>query len=90
VRRVGRGRGDLLETLLDDALGGDTGVVDTWDPKSHIAFHAIPASESVLDGTGEGVAKMEGTGDVGWRDDHDELHVLVGGLGLRKVWLVEA
>ncbi len=58
--------------FFDDGLGGDAGVVDAGHPQCVVAFHAVVAGEDVLDGAVDGVAEVEGAGDVGRGDDDAE------------------
>ncbi len=58
------------ELLLDLVLGGDTGVVHARQPQRLEALHPLAAGEGVHQRDLEGVAQVEGAGDVGrWDDD---------------------
>ena len=56
---------------FDDVLGGDAGMIRAWDPERGPAGHTIVADEHVLDSAGDGVAEVEGPGDV-WRGHGDD------------------
>ena len=54
----------------DHHLGGDAGVVAAHLPQRAIAAHAVVAHQRVLQGVLEGVAHVQGAGDVGrWQQD---------------------
>ena len=53
------------DLFFDDGLGGDAGVVGAGHPKGIITLHAAEPNEDVLEGVVEGVAHVEGAGDVG-------------------------
>ena len=57
------------EPLLDDGLGGDAGVVGAGHPEGVVALHPAPADQDVLERVVEGVAEVEGAGDVRRGDD---------------------
>jgi hypothetical protein len=59
----------LLQSALDDRLGGDAGVVGAGEPEDLLALHAGLAGEDVLDGVVEDMAEGEDAGDVGGGDD---------------------
>ncbi len=71
----------LCKTLLDDALGGDTGVIVARVEEGPVAVHAVPSDQSVLNRDGEGVTDVEGAGDVGRGCRNDE--GLFGVVGVR-------
>ena len=58
--------GDLA---LHQHLRGDTGVVGAYLPQGVATLHATPAHQGVHDGILEGMAHVQGAGDVGRRDD---------------------
>ena len=66
----------FLELLFHDGLRGDAGVIDAGDPDGVESAHAVDAGEDVLEGVVDGVAEVQGAGDVGGRDDD-----AVGGAG---------
>ena len=72
----------LAELLLDLVLGGDAGVVHAGQPQRLVALHALAAGEGVHQGVLEGVAQVEGTGDVGRRDHDGVRRLLAGRVGL--------
>ena len=59
-----------VQLALDDHLRGDTGVVAARLPQGIVAEHAVVADERVHDGVLEGVAHVQGAGDVR-RRNHD-------------------
>ncbi|GFN03864.1 hypothetical protein Smic_24200 [Streptomyces microflavus] len=59
----------LAELALDDVLGGDAGVVHTRLVERLEPLHPLPADQGVDQGVLEGVAQVEGAGDVRRRDD---------------------
>ncbi len=72
----------LQEPPLDDRLRGDAGMVGAGHPEREEALHPPRAHEHVLQRVIEGVAEVEGAGDVG-RRDHDREDVAAGlGLGV--------
>mmetsp|Transcript_57524 Transcript_57524/g.168961 ORF Transcript_57524/g.168961 Transcript_57524/m.168961 type:complete len:488 (+) Transcript_57524:2047-3510(+) len=71
----------LVEQLLHHALRRDARMVDARHPEGHVAAHPVPARQRVLDRPGERVAQVEGAGDVGRGDHHDEPLALGGLLG---------
>lgn len=79
----------LHQLALHHCLRGDTGVVGAGQPQGGLAGHAVVAGHGVLDGGGEGVAQVQGTGDVGWGDDDNETAGLAGCRGRRHIGLVE-
>ena len=62
----------LEQPPLDDRLRGDAGVVGARHPERVVALHPSRADEQVLQAVVEGVAEVEGAGDVGRRDDDRE------------------
>ena len=65
--------GPLLgQQAFHHPLGGNAGVVLAGEPQGVVPQHAVPASQCVLDGGGEGVAQVQLSGDVGRRHDDDE------------------
>ena len=57
------------EALLDDGLGGDAGVVGAGHPQRRIAPHPVEPDQHVLQRVVERMPQMQGSGDVGWRDE---------------------
>ncbi len=64
------------QLAFDYHLGGDTGVVGARLPQGVVTLHAVVAGQRIHDGVLEGVAHVQGTGDVG-RWDHDAVGILV-------------
>src|SRR5207249_804780 len=60
----------LRDQLFDGRLRGDAGVIGAGNPKRVEALHAPPADEHILQRVVEGVAEVQGAGDVR-RRDHD-------------------
>ena len=60
------------ELLFDDALGGDTRVVDTRLPQHFITLHALATGQGVHHGVLERVAHVQAAGHVG-RRQHDRI-----------------
>ena len=54
---------------LHHVLGGDAGVVHARHPKHLTALLAVKAAQDILNGEVQGVAHVQGPGDVGRRDD---------------------
>ena len=67
--------------FFDDGLGGDAGMVDAGHPEGVVALHAVVAGEDVLNGAIDGVAEVEGAGDVGRGDDDGEAFFQGGLIG---------
>ena len=44
-------------------------MIGAWDPKGLQALHAFPSNEDILKRIIEGMANVEGTCDVGGRND---------------------
>jgi len=59
----------LRQVPLDHGLGGDAGMVGARKPQGLIPGHAVVARQQVHDGVLQGVAHVQGSGDVGGRDD---------------------
>ena len=78
----------LEEALLDHTLGGDASVVESGNEEGSLSEHAVPSNQAVLDSSGEGVADVQTSGDVGRRTGNDEgfrLGLAVGTiLGLKE------
>jgi hypothetical protein len=74
----------LLETFLDDRLGGDPGMIGAGQPERVVPAHAVPTDENILERIVEGVAEVQRAGHVGWRNDDGEALIaraVVGGGG---------
>ena len=71
----------LEDAAFDDGLGGDAGVVGAGHPEGVVALHASPAGEDVLQGVVEGMAEVEGAGDVWGGDDDGEGGLFAVGMG---------
>jgi len=65
------------QAALDDGLGGDARVVGARHPKRLVALHPLLPDQNVLERVIEGVAQVECTGHVRWRDD-DRVGLPVG------------
>ena len=61
----------LGQQALHHPLGSDAGVVFAGQPKHGIAAHPPPAAQSVLDGSGKGVAQVQLAGNIGRRHNDD-------------------
>ncbi len=61
-----------LQPAFDDGLRGDAGVVGAGHPEGVVALHPLEADDDVLQRVVEGVAEVEGAGDVRRRDDDGE------------------
>ena len=59
-----------VQLALDDHLRGDAGMVAARLPQGVVAQHAVVADEGIHDGVLEGVAHVQGAGDVR-RRNHD-------------------
>ena len=68
----------LQQPLLDDGLGGDSGVVGAWHPEGLVSLHATPSDEDVLDRVVEGMSQVKGAGDI-WRWDHNAIRLAATG-----------
>lgn len=53
------------EFFFDAGLGGDAGVIGTWEPESFFAELSGAAGEDILDGVVEDMAHGEDAGDIG-------------------------
>mmetsp|Transcript_69844 Transcript_69844/g.216856 ORF Transcript_69844/g.216856 Transcript_69844/m.216856 type:complete len:349 (+) Transcript_69844:2293-3339(+) len=62
----------LVEQPLHDTLRGDARMVGAGHPEGHVATHAVPTCERVLDAVTECVAEVQIARDIGRRDHHDE------------------
>ena len=71
----------LAQAAFDHGLRGDAGVVGAGHPEGVVALHAPPADQHVLQGVVEGVAHVQGAGDVRRRDDDAERLAVRVGLG---------
>ncbi len=71
----------LGELLLDLVLGGDAGVVHAGQPQRLVALHALAAGQGVHERVLEGVAQVQGAGDVRRRDDDGVRGLLTRGIG---------
>ena len=60
------------ELPFDDDLSCNACVVAAREPEGWVAHHAMPADERVLGGSGQCVAEVEFTRNVGWGHDDDE------------------
>ena len=73
----------VFDAFFHPRLSGDAGVIGARHPKSVEALHAFEPDHDVLQRIVERVAQMQGTGDVGWRDD-DRIGLLLGiGLSMK-------
>ena len=61
-----------LQAAFDDGLRGDAGVVGAGHPEGVVTLHPFEADDDVLQRVVEGVAEMQGAGDVRGRDDDGE------------------
>ena len=59
----------LRELPFDYILGRNPGMVCSRHPKSLETLHASPSNDNVLDGRIECMADVEGSGDIGRRND---------------------
>mmetsp|Transcript_40371 Transcript_40371/g.126313 ORF Transcript_40371/g.126313 Transcript_40371/m.126313 type:complete len:470 (-) Transcript_40371:49-1458(-) len=75
----------LHELLLHHGLRRDAGVVRAGDVQRHVAAHAVPAREAVLDGRRQRVPEVQAARHVRRRDHHDELPLVRHALGVRRV-----
>mmetsp|Transcript_100323 Transcript_100323/g.281117 ORF Transcript_100323/g.281117 Transcript_100323/m.281117 type:complete len:311 (+) Transcript_100323:2082-3014(+) len=69
-----------VQQALHHALRCDAGVVCAWEPQRHVAAHAVPPGQGVLDAQHQSVADVQGASDIGRRDDHHELLAVGGAL----------
>ena len=60
------------QLALDDVLGGDAGMVGTWNPQGSESLHALATNDDVVEGVVEGVAEVELPGHVRRRNHHAE------------------
>ncbi|GAB1486457.1 hypothetical protein MASR2M79_15070 [Aminivibrio sp.] len=60
------------QTALHHVLGGDAGVVRAGEPEDAETLHPFVSAEDILKGVIEGVPHVEGSRDVGRRDDDRE------------------
>ena len=67
----------LEKPPLDNGLRGDPRMVGSRHPEREEALHAPGADEQILERVVEGVAEVQGTGDVR-RRDHDGEHAAAG------------
>ena len=67
--RAGSSFSSVKQPPLDDRLGGDAGVVGARHPERVEALHPLLADEDVLQRVVQGMAQVQGAGDVGRRDD---------------------
>ena len=65
----------LEESLLNDRLSGDSGMVRSCHPQGVVPLHAVPAGEQILHDVVHGVAHMQGPGDVG-QGHHDDVAIV--------------
>ena len=74
----------LRELPLDHDLRADAGVVVARLPEGVEAAHAVPADEDVLQRAVEGVAHVQGAGDVRGRHGDDVGRTRIIRVGLEK------
>ena len=59
----------LQQTAFDHGLRGDAGVIGARHPEGFETLHPLLADEDILQGVVQGMAEVQGPGDVGRRDD---------------------
>jgi len=79
----------VQQSLLDDGLGGDAGVVGARHPQRAVALHPVVPDQHVLQGVVERMAEVQGRRHVRRRDD-DAVGVAGSGLGMEGIGLVPA
>ena len=77
----------LQQAAFDHGLRGDARMIGARHPQGFEALHPLLADEDVLQGVVQGVAQVQGAGDVGRRDD-DRVGLLAGfGSLWKKPWI---
>lgn len=74
---------NLLQALLDNGLGGNTGVITTGQPESGLSVHTGPSNHGILERVAKGVTHVQSTRNVGRGDNDCEVaFILDGAIGL--------
>ena len=60
----------LQQAPLDHGLGGDAGVIGAGHPQGFKTLHPLLANEDVLQRVVQGMAQVQGPGDVGRGNDY--------------------
>lgn len=80
----------LHQTVLNNGLSSDTGVVIAWNKERRVALHTLPSDKTVLDSNGEGVTNVKVSSDIGRRESHGETALVEGCAVLVEPRLEEA
>src|SRR5262249_59605920 len=60
----------LHELTLDHHLGADASMISARLPQHVLAAHALEPAQHILQRVVERMPNVQGTGGIGWRDDH--------------------